>query len=188
MPHPPGTADPSSGSNRSSQLQTIFDGVELSSPKAEPVAMGRRVTRTLPPPPAPRPMAFSLPAAPVRMGTSVPIAIHRPVGGRWASGNSSDDEDGGGGGNDGGNMRMQLQAGTFIPPHQMSQRDDFMSMIADGQIKRDRLKTRNAVLRSTGFLEPGTAQAATVGLQERQRIATTAAAGGLTQALHPAAQ
>lgn len=48
--------------------------------------------------------------------------------------------------------------GTFIPPHQLSQHAGFMFSLTgtispNSLLKRDRLKMRNAVLQSTGFLE-----------------------------------
>lgn len=49
-------------------------------------------------------------------------------------------------------------ASTFIPPHQLSKQDDFMFSFTGASpsatLKRERLRTRNAILRSTGFLEP----------------------------------
>ncbi len=49
-------------------------------------------------------------------------------------------------------------------------------------IKRERLRARNAILKSTGFLEPGVHMGATIGLQERNRLAIVEA-GGLSRAL-----
>lgn len=54
-------------------------------------------------------------------------------------------------------------ANTFIPPHQLSRQDDFMFSFTGASpsacMKRERLRVRNAILRSTGFLEPSGAQA-----------------------------
>lgn len=73
---------------------------------------------------------------------------------------------------------------TFVPPHQFSQRDDFMfSFTGDSPgvaLKRERLRARNVILKSTGFLEPEVKNINTIGLQERNRLVV----GGLTQALH----
>jgi hypothetical protein len=45
-----------------------------------------------------------------------------------------------------------------VPPHQLTRQDDFTFSFngasPSGCLKRERLRTRNAVLRSTGFLEP----------------------------------
>jgi hypothetical protein len=47
----------------------------------------------------------------------------------------------------------------FVPPHQMVLREDFGLALDGGSpsacIKRERLRTRNAILRVTGFLESG---------------------------------
>ncbi len=110
----------------------------------------------------------------------MPISIPNMMG-RWQPGGGAPGGGGGGGPDaDGG------ADGQFCPPHQMSQRDDgpFMFSFAGGDAggarARDRLRTRNAILARTGFLEEG-AGAAGGGLShERTRIA----AGGLSQALH----
>jgi Senescence regulator len=55
-------------------------------------------------------------------------------------------------------------AATFVPPHQLSRQEDFAFSFSGASpsatIKRDRLRARNAILRSTGFLEPGAVAAA----------------------------
>eukprot|EP00878_Enallax_costatus_P007323 GHUV01007669.1.p3 GENE.GHUV01007669.1~~GHUV01007669.1.p3 ORF type:complete len:107 (+),score=25.45 GHUV01007669.1:862-1182(+) len=57
-----------------------------------------------------------------------------------------------------GNGQPAEAASTFIPPHQLSKQDDFMFSFTGASpsatLKRERLRTRNAILRSTGFLEP----------------------------------
>uniref|UniRef100_A0A383W314 Uncharacterized protein n=1 Tax=Tetradesmus obliquus TaxID=3088 RepID=A0A383W314_TETOB len=86
-----------------------------------------------------------------RLGTSAPIAIPNMMN-RWRS-------DGKAGG-------QQEAASTFIPPHQLSKQDDFMFSFTGASpsatLKRERLRTRNAILRSTGFLEPGQGTATAV--------------------------
>lgn len=87
-----------------------------------------------------------------RLGTSAPIAIPNMMN-RWRS----DSKTGGG---------QQEAASTFIPPHQLSKQDDFMFSFTGASpsatLKRERLRTRNAILRSTGFLEPGQGTATAV--------------------------
>jgi hypothetical protein len=89
------------------------------------------------------------PAAPrgphyTRLGTSAPIAI--PNLNRWRVDGKS------------GSGQPAEAASTFIPPHQLSKQDDFMFSFTGASpsatLKRERLRTRNAILRSTGFLEP----------------------------------
>jgi hypothetical protein len=45
--------------------------------------------------------------------------------------------------------------GTFIPPHELSHRqENFMSVVGGASLmKRERLKARNAILKATGFVE-----------------------------------
>lgn len=78
-----------------------------------------------------------------RLGTSAPIAIPAMMG-RWRS--------------DAADGRPGEAASTFIPPHQLSKQDDFMFSLTGASpsatLKRERLRARNAILRSTGFLEP----------------------------------
>jgi hypothetical protein len=59
------------------------------------------------------------------------------------------------GGADGkGHGRQADAASTFIPPHQLSRQDDFTFSFTGASpsaaIKRERLRARNAILRSTG--------------------------------------
>lgn len=80
-----------------------------------------------------------------RLGTSAPIAI--PNMSAWRG--PADKAAGG---------RAGDMAGTFIPPHQLSRQDDFTFSFTGASpsatLKRERLRARNAILRSTGFLEP----------------------------------
>lgn len=74
-------------------------------------------------------------------GTSAPIAI--PNMAAWR------------GGPDGqSNGRQVDAASTFIPPHQLSRQDDFTFSFTGASpsatLKRERLRARNAILRSTG--------------------------------------
>lgn len=79
---------------------------------------------------------------PPRLGTSAPINI--PLMTKWQGAVDSDSD--------------SKTATTFIPPHQLSAANDFLFTFTGGSpsasIKRERLKARNAILRSTGFLEP----------------------------------
>ncbi|KAF8057651.1 hypothetical protein HT031_006000 [Scenedesmus sp. PABB004] len=82
-----------------------------------------------------------------RLGTSAPIAIPNMMN-RWRSD----------GGKPGAGPAGE-GAATFVPPHQLSRQDDFQFSFngasPSATLKRERLRTRNAILRSTGFLEPG---------------------------------
>lgn len=73
-------------------------------------------------------------------GTSAPIAI--PNMGAWR------------GGTDSKGGRQADAASTFIPPHQLSRQEDFNFSFTGaspgGALKRERLRARNAILRSTG--------------------------------------
>jgi hypothetical protein len=79
----------------------------------------------------------------VSQGTSAPIAI--PNMGTWRAG-----ADGKGSG------KQQDAASTFIPPHQLSRQEDFTFSFngasPSATLKRERLRARNAILRSTGAL------------------------------------
>ncbi|PNH03723.1 hypothetical protein TSOC_010238 [Tetrabaena socialis] len=124
--------------------------------------------------PSLRSMAASMPVSMghIRMGSSVPVSI--PHMGRWKKSDAAPDS-----------PTTQFAPATFVPPHQLSQVNDFMfSFTGDSPsvaIKRDRLRARNAILKSTGFLEPGVSTVNNIGLQERARLGL--AAGGLSQAL-----
>mmetsp|Transcript_6775 Transcript_6775/g.14975 ORF Transcript_6775/g.14975 Transcript_6775/m.14975 type:complete len:216 (-) Transcript_6775:891-1538(-) len=118
--------------------------------------------------------AFTAPPPPssnIRMGSSVPINIP------FLAERQKKDITGADG-------VEQQQWGTFIPPHQLSQRDDFMFSLT-GQspataIKRERLRVRNAILKSTGFLENHSPKQWNATMQEKNKMG----AGGLSQALH----
>lgn len=134
----------------------------------------------LPPRPRQHAIAASLPVASnVRMGSSVPIAV--PNMSRWrqpaAAAAAAGDSPVGGG-------AAGQQPVGFVPPHQFGTmvNDYTFSFAGDSSsmtMKRERLKARNAILKSTGFLEPGTGIINIAGLQERR----VRAAGGLSQAL-----
>jgi hypothetical protein len=100
------------------------------------------------------------PVPSTRLGTSAPINI--PHMSRWKLGSTTE----------GGDAAAANVPQTFVPPHQLSQKDDFMFSVTGASpsavIKRDRLRQRNASLRSTGFLEKG-AKAASPQPQEAQR-------------------
>jgi Senescence regulator len=111
-------------------------------------------------------------------GTSVPISIPS-----WRVKNRDASLENGAGPQD---SEPQYPA-TFVPPHQLSVKNDWaFSFTGDspaGALKRERLRSRNAILKSTGFLEPECKNLNTIGLQERNRLVV----GGLSQALHGAA-
>ncbi|GIL74038.1 hypothetical protein Vretimale_5004 [Volvox reticuliferus] len=121
-----------------------------------------------------RPIAASMPATTghIRMGSSVPVSI--PHMNRWKKPEPPTDS-----------PTTQFAPATFVPPHQLSQVNEFMFSFTGESpsvaIKRDRLRARNAILKSTGFLEPCVEQVNNIGLQERNRLGV--AAGGLSQAL-----
>ncbi|KAG2446583.1 hypothetical protein HYH02_008568 [Chlamydomonas schloesseri] len=123
-------------------------------------------------------ISASLPATSghIRMGSSVPVSI--PHMGRWKKADASP------------NSPTAIAApATFVPPHQLSGAppDFAFSFTGDSPsvaIKRERLRARNAILKSTGFLEPGVQSIGTIGVQEQKRLALVApVAGGLSQAL-----
>lgn len=87
---------------------------------------------------------ISAPAA--SMGTSVPIAI--PNFSRWP--HPSDPSTPA--------AAAAANGEPFVPPHRMTARGEDFAFTADGGspsgcLRRDRLRTRNAILRVTGFLE-----------------------------------
>jgi hypothetical protein len=55
-----------------------------------------------------------------------------------------------------GSGRQADAASTFIPPHQLSRQEDFTFSFTGASpsatLKRERLRARNAILRSTGAL------------------------------------
>ncbi|KAJ9506458.1 hypothetical protein QJQ45_019448 [Haematococcus lacustris] len=80
---------------------------------------------------------------------------------------------------------------TFVPPHQLSQREDFtFSFTGESPavgIKRDKLRARNAILKSTGFLEKSGAGAGSPSRSSMDKGSLTKSmVGGLSQALHAA--
>lgn len=89
-------------------------------------------------------VAQSLPAYNVQMGSSLPISI--PHLRQWKPDGTA-----------GPAGPMADMPATFVPPHQLSQRDDFMFSFTGASpsaaIKKERLRVRNAILKSTGFLE-----------------------------------
>lgn len=100
------------------------------------------------------------PVPSTRLGTSAPINI--PHMSRWKLGADAAEQP----------PVVNIVAQTFVPPHQLSQKDDFMFSFTGASpsavVKRDRLRQRNAILRSTGFLENGGSPASPV-QQEPQR-------------------
>jgi hypothetical protein len=129
-----------------------------------------------------RDMSASVPASRVvNMGTSAPIAI--PFMGRWKPLDQSEQE-ARDGEEDDLTQKLLQYPGTFIPPHQLSQKDENMfSWTGQQSLKKDRLKARNQILMSTGFLEAGVKNINPMGIQERAKI--TPAIGGLSQAIGP---
>ncbi|PNW75973.1 hypothetical protein CHLRE_12g552750v5 [Chlamydomonas reinhardtii] len=112
----------------------------------------------------------------IRMGSSVPVSI--PHMARWKKADASPDS-----------PTTIAAPATFVPPHQLSGAppDFAFSFTGDSPsvaIKRERLRARNAILKSTGFLEPGVQSIGTIGVQEQKRLALAPpVAGGLSQAL-----
>lgn len=88
-----------------------------------------------------------------RLGTSAPIGI--PNVGSWRMDDGSGEE-----------APTKNVSATFIPPHCLSQQDEFMLSLngasPSAALKRDRLRVRNAILRSTGFIEMNGEAAQTV--------------------------
>lgn len=125
-------------------------------------------------------MASSVPvrSSNIKMGSSVPVNIPMGAAMRARGLGGQGPGDPGGAGED---------AAAFIPPHQFSQRDEFtMGSFVPGEtpgmaIKRDRLRVRNAILRSTGFLENNSPVPHAVGsIPERPSYKGL---GGLSQAI-----
>jgi hypothetical protein len=87
-------------------------------------------------------------------GSSVPICIPgMPIRKKQGPGAPADE---------------QTYPGTFVPPHEMQdgQQDAIMfSLTGNEGVKRDRLRARNAILQSTGFLEKSVEVPPTIGLQ-----------------------
>lgn len=139
-------------------------------------------------------MAQSLPvsASHIKMGSSVPINIPFLGAPRRA-------------GKEAGGVAQHhpLPGTTFIPPHQLSQRDDFSQCLLGESpgcsMKRERLRVRNAILKSTGFLEqsapsitaaaPGSIALAAVedASLYQHSVLQTPARGGLAKALQESA-
>ncbi|KAF5832912.1 hypothetical protein DUNSADRAFT_11024 [Dunaliella salina] len=148
-----GEHSPSSRSTTMMQASPAYSQEEATAGTAGLQALPGRSPRRLPVMQPRTTMASSVPvrSSNIKMGSSVPVNIPmgaamraRGLGGQGA----------GGPGDPAGE-----DAAAFIPPHQFSQRDDFtMGSFVPGEtpgmaIKRDRLRVRNAILRSTGFLE-----------------------------------
>lgn len=113
-------------------------------------------------------------ARPPRMGSSVPMNIPFLPKKPSQEDKQEDEEE-----------QEQVQyPGTMIQPHQLSQHGFMFSLTgaSPSAAKRDRLRARNAILKSTGFLEN---QSPVMPLQDKaSRIPSIA--GGLSQALHTA--
>ena len=83
---------------------------------------------------------------------------------------------------------------TFVPPHQLSQDTDFKfswtGASPGAAVKKERLRSRNAILQSTGFLEAGLKLPASCLMLEDQDHSLLMSSskvvplGGLSQALH----
>lgn len=108
-------------------------------------------------PPLPTPHHPTLPL----QGSSVPIAI--PNLSRWKSPSDAPAPAGPGAkaaAAPGADPRGAAPhaAGGFVPPHKLTRQEDFTFSFngasPSGCLKRERLRARNAILRSTGFLEP----------------------------------
>lgn len=161
---------PNSASHQSSTLRVSLDeehGIPTPSP---PIDMAARPIYS-------RAMAASMPAqrVTVRMGTSAPINI--PNMSRWRPGDRP------------GGAEAREAAATFIPPHQLSKQDDFLFSFTGaspaGGLKRERLRARNAILRSTGFIEPvGGSSAAAEGAEGDEGRPTPAPAPPVRPAVH----
>lgn len=105
-----------------------------------------------------------------RLGTSAPINIPNLV--NWRADKLTSED-------------FQHRTATFVPPHQLSQQEEFVFSFSGASpsatMKRERLRARNAILRSTGFIEGG---------GDAQQVATSSTSGQsqartsrLTQAL-----
>lgn len=150
-----------------------------------------------------RTIASSMPVAGnMRMGSSVPMNI--PMYANWkkqetAAGNqlgAAGPAAAGTGGRDG----REGEREAFVPPHQLSsqqnnQHTGFAFSLSTGEslvaMKRERLRARNAILKSTGFLEDGTPMPHGMSPEARLSFGGTSSksfiAGGLSQALQGAA-
>ncbi len=80
-----------------------------------------------------------------------------------------------------------MYPGTFIPPHELSHKqDNYMSVAGAGAsslMKRDRLRNRTAIMKATGFLETAT-ERRSIDRQSIDRLKfdqLAMAAGGLSQ-------
>lgn len=148
----------SESAHSSTLLVTIDDCTpDLGAAEADTVGSLKSMARAIPD------MSASVPT---RMGTSAPINI--PFMGKWKREGTEKQE------------VAPRYPSTFVPPHQLSQKDDFLSLTAlspAAAIKRDRLRARNAILRKTGFLEGNVHAVDSVGLLEKSRVT-----GGLSQA------
>uniref|UniRef100_A0A6U0Z9V9 Uncharacterized protein n=1 Tax=Polytomella parva TaxID=51329 RepID=A0A6U0Z9V9_9CHLO len=129
-------------------------------------------------------VSFSLPTNNIRMGSSVPISI--PHLSRWQNGTDLSQVKPAEGDTEKSKAvdKNIYYPATFVPPHQLSHVEDFQfSFNGDSpsfSIKRERLRVRNAILKSTGFLEPAAKLQNGFGIQDRNRVQV----GGLSQALN----
>ncbi|KAG2485240.1 hypothetical protein HYH03_016026 [Edaphochlamys debaryana] len=173
-PAAPIARDEDAAADTSAKSSLIHEGLAMAMAGADDDEQGDEEDQV--PPLHHRQIAASMPthSGHVRMGSSVPVSI--PHMGRWKKADQTPDSPTG--------PAVQFAAATFVPPHQFSQVNDFtFSFTGDSPsvaIKRERLRARNAILKSTGFLEPGAAAAANL----NARVAGgPMAAGGLRLAL-----
>lgn len=166
---------PNSGSAKSTTLNVVLEDEGTAGQDAAAGGWGGRAKRS-----QPRGVACSLPVstAGIQMGSSVPINIPF-MGGRGARGPLA---------GAGAGAEPQYPA-TFVPPYQLSQREDFTFSFTGespgAAIKRDRLRVRNAILKSTGFLEhPVLPAIGLAGVPDRSSLTNKGVLGGLSQALH----
>jgi len=119
---------------------------------------------------------FNLPSnMGVRMGSSVPIAMPMMPKKRKEEQDNSSGED------EYVHEGIARYQGTFIPPHELSHRqENFMSVVGGASLmKRERLKARNAILKATGFVEN---HSQPVTIQDGSKFQALTS-GGLTQSL-----
>lgn len=123
-------------------------------------------------------MAQSLP---VQLATSAPIHIsRRPSIPRPLQPKEGDDQ---------GKPKERANWQGFVPPHQLSQRYEWQFSVSglspSASAKREKLRARNAILRSTGFLEPveemQKALLSPIGFQEQVRVRQGGLAAMLSQ-------
>eukprot|EP00798_Chlamydomonas_sp_ICE-L_P024880 gene24880-10545_t len=124
----------------------------------------------------------------IRMGSSVPVNIPMHIQIKNMSASPAAQP--------GGEYVDPPTGSTFVPPHELSQSmattQGFAFSLATGEslasMKRDRLRARNAILKSTGFLEEGSERALPThlpGASADVHVDRTFVAGGLSKALRP---